>query len=82
MSKAKKMLEAMRNNPRDDWRLEQLQTVARRYGITWRHESSSHCIFIAPDGRTLPVPAKRPVKPVYITLFVAFIGEAEPVNED
>ncbi|MDO9177989.1 MAG: hypothetical protein Q7U16_06640 [Agitococcus sp.] len=57
MSKAKKMLEAMRNNPRDDWRLEQLQTAARRYGIKWRHESSSHCVFIAPDGRTLPIPA-------------------------
>ncbi len=82
MSKAKKMLEAMRNNPRDDWRLEQLQTVARRYGITWRHESSSHCIFITPDGSTLPIPARRPIKPVYITLFVAFIGEAEPINED
>lgn len=82
MSKSKKMLQAMQNNPRDNWRLEQLQTLALRYGVIWRHDATSHCIFIAPDGRTLPVPARRPIKSIYIMLFVAFIGTIEPTPED
>jgi len=35
---AKKLLGAMRKNPRD-WRLTQLQTVARQHGIRWRQET-------------------------------------------
>ena len=67
-----KLLEAMRHNPRD-WRIEQLQTVARQHGIDWRHDGSSHCVFVRTDGRTLPVPARRPIKPIYIKKFVALV---------
>lgn len=72
MNTATKLLEAMHRNPLD-WRLEQLQTVARQYGIDWRHEGSSHCIFILANGTTLPVPARRPIKPIYIKKFVALV---------
>ena len=67
----------MRRNPLD-WRIEQLQTVARQHGLDWRHESSSHCVFIRADGKTLPVPAYRPVKPIYVKKFVALLVEREP----
>jgi len=63
MNTATKLLAAMRRHPLD-WQIGQLQTVARQHGIDWRHDSSSHCVFIRADGRTLPVPAHRPVKPV------------------
>ncbi len=75
MNTAAKLLEAMRRNPRD-WRIAQLQTVARQNGVDWRHDKSSHCIFIRDDGRTLPVPAHRPIKPVYVRKFLDLIDGA------
>jgi len=74
MSKAERILEKMRNNPRD-WRIDSLKTVAASYGIEWRQRGNSHVVFIRPDGRTLPVPAHRPIKPVYIRKFVDFVLE-------
>lgn len=75
MNTATKLLEAMRRNPLD-WRIEQLQTVARQHGLDWRHEGSSHCVFVRADGKTLPVPAHRPVKPIYVKKFVALVSGA------
>ena len=72
MSNAEKLLEKMRNNPRD-WRIESLQTVARAYEIAWRQQGTSHVVFVRQDGRTLPVPAHRPIKPLYIKKFVVFV---------
>ncbi|WP_414041099.1 hypothetical protein ACJU26_03130 [Acidithiobacillus sp. M4-SHS-6] len=73
MNTAAKLLEAMRRHPMD-WRIEQLQTVARQHGIDWRQDGTSHCVFIRADGRTLPVPAHRPVKSVYVKKFVALVN--------
>ncbi|MHB1579308.1 MAG: type II toxin-antitoxin system HicA family toxin [Acidithiobacillus ferrooxidans] len=42
--------------------------------MTWRHYGGSHCVFIRPDGRTLPVPAHRPIKPVYIKKFLRLVA--------
>lgn len=75
MNTAAKLLQAMAQNPAD-WRLEQLQTVARRHGIDWRHEGGSHCVFVRADGRTLPVPAHRPIKAVYVLKFVELVKGA------
>ena len=75
MNTAAKSLEAMRRNPLD-WQLPQLQTLARKNGIDWRHEKSSHCVFIRADGKTLPVPARRPIKPIYVKKFVELIDGA------
>jgi hypothetical protein len=44
MNAATKLLEAMRNNPHD-WRIEQLQTVARQFGMAIRCEGGSHQVF-------------------------------------
>lgn len=73
MNTATKLLTAMRRNPLD-WSIEQLQTIARKHGIDWRHEGSSHCVFIRSDGKTLPVPAHRPIKPVYVKKFLSLIN--------
>jgi hypothetical protein len=39
MSQADKNLEKMRVNPAN-WRIEELQAIARRYNIEWRHDGS------------------------------------------
>jgi hypothetical protein len=75
MNTGAKLLLAMRNNPLD-WQLAQLQTVARQNGIDWRHDGTSHCVFVHADGRTLPVPARRPIKPIYVKKFLALVEGA------
>jgi hypothetical protein len=72
MNTATKLLIAMRRNPLD-WQLAQLQTVARQHDVDWRHDKSSHCVFVRSDGRTLSVPAHRPIKPIYIRKFIELI---------
>lgn len=64
----------MRNNPRD-WRIDNLKTIARANDIEWRQKGTSHVVFIRSDGRTLPVPARRPIKPIFIKKFVEFVTE-------
>lgn len=56
-----------------DWSLADLQTLARQHEFTWRHKGGSHCVFVRSDGHTLPVPARRPIKPVYIRMFLALV---------
>jgi hypothetical protein len=73
VSKAEKILEKMRQNPRD-WRIDDLYTVARAYGVDWRRQGTSHVTFRLPLGNKLTVPAHRPIKPIYIKQFVAFIA--------
>ena len=75
MNTAAKLLLAMRGNPLD-WQLSQLQTVARQKGIAWRHDGTSHCVVVRSDGKTLPVPARRPIKPIYIKKFLELVEGA------
>ena len=75
MNAATKLLVAMRRNSLD-WQLSELQTVARQRGVDWRHDGSSHCVFIRADGKTLPVPARRPIKPIYVKKFLELIDGA------
>lgn len=73
MSRADKLLEQMRANPHD-WRIDSLKTVARACSIEWRQRGTSHVVFVRPDGRTLPVPARRPIKPIYVKKFAEFVA--------
>lgn len=77
MGASDKLFAAMRENPRGDWRLEQLQTVARAHGIVWRQPGTSHCTFVRGDGRVLTVPARRRIKPVYVRAFAQFLSEVK-----
>jgi hypothetical protein len=75
MTQADKILERMRNNPRD-WRIESLEAVAKRFGIAVRKPPGSHVVF-QHDASLLEVsvPARRPIKPVYIKQFLALIDD-------
>ncbi len=58
------------------WRIEELQAVAKGNSVEWRRpgRGGSHVIFSAPGVREIVcVPAKRPIKPLYVKQFVALI---------
>ena len=73
MSRLDKLLADMGNNPRGDWRIEQLKALADRYGVAHRQHGTSHVTFRPPRGSKLTVPARRPVKPVYVRQFLAML---------
>lgn len=80
MSKAKKIITKMRNNPRD-WNIEDLKTIADWYGLVHRQPGTSHVTFRSALGLKITVPAHKPIKPVYIKQFLALIDELEDKNE-
>ena len=71
MPSAKKILASMRKSA-GNWRIEDLQTLARHYGIAYRQNGTSH-VFFTFDPGYLPVPAHRPIKPVYMKQFVELL---------
>ena len=64
----------MRNNPRD-WRIEDLKTIADKMGLKYRQPGTSHVTFRTKTGKMLTVPAKKPIKPIYIKLFIGLLDE-------
>jgi len=73
-----KTLQRMRDNPAG-WRIEELQAVAEQNSIEWRRpgRGGSHVIFSANGVRDIvSVPAKRPIKPIYVRRFAALIDAA------
>lgn len=81
MSRADKTLEAMRENP-DGWRIDDLESVAAAFDVSVRKPGGSHVIFSRAGVREiLSVPARRPVKPVYIRHFVALIDSVRASDE-
>ena len=75
MSKVDKAIQKMRDNPRD-WRIVSLETIAKRLDIQVRKSGGSHVVFMHKDSEiVVTVPAKRPIKPVYIDQFLALIND-------
>jgi hypothetical protein len=75
---ASKTLQKMRVNPKG-WRIDDLQNVAAENGVDWRRPrgGGSHVIFTAAGVREIvSVPARRPIKPVYIKHFLKLIDAA------
>ena len=80
MIQADKTLAKMRRNPRD-WRIEDLKSLADRYGILWDHEGTSHVVFRHPDGENLSVPASRPIKAPYLRKFVELVDRVRRTGD-
>lgn len=75
MSKADKLLAKMRANARD-WRIEDLEAVAKRHGIEVRKTGGSHFVFHhSATELAVTIPFKRPIKPVYVMAFLALVDE-------
>jgi hypothetical protein len=71
----------MRRNPRD-WRIEDLKTVANSLGIDHDHHGTSHVVFRHPSAGRLSVPAPRPIKPIYVRMFIDLVDRAGEGNEN
>lgn len=77
MSNAVKLFDQMRRNPRD-WRIEDLRIVAGRFGLLIEQGKGSHVKFRHPAGRMfVVVPARRPVKDIYVRQLVKLIEEIQ-----
>jgi hypothetical protein len=62
----------MRSNPRD-WSIDDLKSIAKRYGVDWRQPGTSHVTFSAACRAPLTVPSHKPIKPIYVLRFLALI---------
>ena len=78
MSEAEKRFEQMERNPRGDWTVNYIQTVCREYGLWCEPPSGwSHWKISSPYLKEiLTVPAREPIKPVYIRAFVGFVRKS------
>ncbi len=78
MSKSDEPVVAMRRNPAGDWAVADIQRVCALLG--WQclaPSSGSHWKIVAPgQAAILTVPARRPVKPIYIRKLLAMIDGA------
>jgi predicted RNA binding protein YcfA (HicA-like mRNA interferase family) len=82
MTKSEKTLNKMKANPKD-WRIEQLETIARQYGVAVRKTGGSHVVFDHDDWiELLCVPAHRPIKPIYVKKFIILIEALEVDDEN
>ena len=71
MPRASKTLDRMRANPRD-WRITSLEAVAAAHGANVRKSGGSHVVFEHPAvAEAVSVPARRPIKAVYVRALVA-----------
>lgn len=78
MNKKAKLLDQMRANPRGDWTIEDIAKVASQYedqGLRIDAPARGSHFKVSHPGiaEILTIPAKRPIKPVYIRKFVSII---------
>jgi len=64
----------MRGNPRD-WRIEDIASVCAAFGVTCTAPRKGSHYKVKHDSQAafLTIPARRPIKPVYVTDLVRFI---------
>jgi predicted RNA binding protein YcfA (HicA-like mRNA interferase family) len=75
MSKNEKIIQKMRDNPRD-WRLQSLESIAKRLNIQVRKSGGSHAVFMHEESSiVVTIPSKRPIKSIYISQFLALIDD-------
>jgi hypothetical protein len=76
MGRGEKRLEEMRANPTGDWQIDDVRLVCGEFGIQLRAPRSggSHYKVTHPGQHDiLTIPARRPIKAVYIRRFVQFV---------
>ncbi|RZM34799.1 MAG: type II toxin-antitoxin system HicA family toxin [Sphingomonas sp.] len=82
MSRAEKLLDRMRENPRD-WRIADVVAVCDAAGVACTPpRTGSHYKVKHPDQiEILTIPAHRPIKPIYIRTLVQFIDRVKGAAE-
>ena len=80
MTNADKRFEKMKANPRD-WRIEDLRTIADSLGIEHISAGGSHVVFRCVQCCHVTIPAKRPIKPIYIKKFITLVERVKEQRE-
>ncbi len=73
-----KTLKQMRQNPAADWAMRDVERVCRDYALTCMAPTGggSHFKVSHPGSREiLTIPARRPIRPVYIRKLIKMIDE-------
>jgi hypothetical protein len=75
VARADKILAQMSANPKGDWRIEDIEIVCKRHGfVCLAPRRGDHYKIAHPNYREIvTVPARRPIRPVYIRRFVALM---------
>jgi hypothetical protein len=78
MAKATKLLDKMRQSPRD-WSIADLETLCAGFDVACKTpKRGSHCgVSDKTQNEILTVPINRPIKQVYIKKLVAFIDAVQ-----
>jgi hypothetical protein len=72
------LLDAMRRNPVGDWTIGDIARECGRHGLKIeppRGGGSHWKVWSDQAKRSLVIPARRPLKAIYVKLFVAFVDE-------
>jgi predicted RNA binding protein YcfA (HicA-like mRNA interferase family) len=68
------VLQQMRRNPAGDWTMADVDSVCRAYGLALRPGKGSHATVKHPSAtEILTIPARRPIKSVYIRFLVRYM---------
>ncbi len=76
MRRGEKRLGEMRVNPAGDWRIDDVRVVCREFGIDLlapRSGGSHYKVTHRSQHDILSIPARRPIKAVYIRRLVEFV---------
>jgi hypothetical protein len=66
--------ERMKRNPRDNWTIKDIERVCRENGLACKAPRGGGSHFkVSGHGFRLTIPARRPIKPVYIRTLVGLI---------
>lgn len=85
MSRGEKRLEEMRANPAGDWQIDDVRPVCGEFGIDLlapRSGSSHYKMTHRSQRDILTIPARRPIKAVYIRRLVQFVDAVRAANND
>lgn len=83
MAKFDKRLEGMRNNPKNDWKISDVEALCNSYEIGYTPPNKgSHAKVSDPTVREiLTIPVGRPIKPLYIKKLVALVDDVLVLRE-
>lgn len=85
MTRTDKLLAQMRRNPAGDWTIQDIRKLCDRLGWQCLPPSGggSHWKIVVPGSESiLTIPARRPIKPVYVRKLLEFMKEAADDHED
>jgi predicted RNA binding protein YcfA (HicA-like mRNA interferase family) len=77
MSKAEKLLQRMKSNPKADWIPDNIKTLCNSFGLVLLQRGTSHAVLTNRKGEHLTLPMHKPVKPLYINRLIELIENAQ-----